>query len=89
VIALPSHLTQICDLPIHETLAVRLGAIQQTSDARRGEQCMVLRLEGRELLTSDVGAATRHHHGCVPPEERERSAEGVKAFELLFELLIR
>jgi hypothetical protein len=50
---------------------------------------MVFGLESSQLLTSDVGAATRHHHGGIPSEERERSPECVKAFELLLELLIR
>jgi hypothetical protein len=49
---------------------------------------VVLGLERSELFTSNVGAATRHHHGSVPSQKRKSAAEGVKPFELLFELLI-
>jgi len=49
---------------------------------------MVLGLESRELFTSNVGAATRHHYRGIPSQQRESAAEGVKPFELLFELLI-
>jgi len=49
----------------------------------------MLGLERRELFTSDVCAATRHHDRRIPSQERKRSAEGMKTFELLFELLIR
>jgi hypothetical protein len=48
----------------------------------------MLGFERRELFTSDVCAATRHHDRGIPTEKRKRSAEGMKAFELLFELLI-
>ena len=89
MIALPAHLTQVRDLPVDETLAIGLGPVQQAGNSGRGKQSMVLGLERSELLTSNVGAATRHHHGSIPSQERESAAEGVKAFELLFELLIR
>ena len=88
VVALAAHLAQIRDLPIDEALAVRLRAIQETGDSRRGEQSVVFGLERGELLAADVRAATRHHHGGIPSQERKRSAEGMEAFELLLELLI-
>ncbi len=56
---------------------------------RRGEQRVVFGLERGQLLAAHVGTATRHHHGGVPAQERERAAEGVEALELLFELLVR
>src|SRR4051812_2072221 len=89
VIALATHLAKIRNLPIDEPLAVRLGAVEKASDSRRGQQRMMLGLERRKLFTSDVCAATRHHDGGIPSQERKRSAEGMKTFELLFELLIR
>jgi hypothetical protein len=88
VVALPAHLAKVCDLPVGETLAIGLGSVEQTGDARRGKQSMVLCLESRKLFTSNVGAAARHHDRSVPSQERERAAEGVKPFELLLELLI-
>jgi hypothetical protein len=89
VVALATHLAKIRNLPIDEALAVRLGAVEKSSDSRRGQQRMMLGLERCELFTSDVCAATRHHDRGIPSEERKRSTEGMKAFELLFELLIR
>ena len=89
VVALATHLAKIGDLPVDETLAVRLGAIQQARDPRSRQQRVVLGLERRELFAADVCAATRHHDRGIPSEERKRAAEGVKTFELLFELLIR
>jgi hypothetical protein len=49
----------------------------------------MLSLERSELFTANVSAATRHHHRGIPSQERKSTAEGVKPFELLFELLIR
>lgn len=89
MIALATHLAKIRDLPIDEPLAVRLGAVEKSGDARRRQQRMVLSLERRELFASDVCTATRHHDRGIPSEERKRSTEGMKSFELLFELLIR
>ena len=89
MIALTAHLAQVGDLPVDEPLAVRLGAVEQPRDAGCGEQSVVLGFERRELFTSNVGAAARHHDGGIPPQKRKRSAEGVKTFELLFELLVR
>jgi hypothetical protein len=89
VVALPAHLAKVCDLPVDETLAIGLGSVEQAGDARRREQSVVLGLERGELFTSNVGAATRHHHRSIPSQEREGAAEGIKPFELLFELLIR
>ena len=89
MVTLATHLAKIGNLPIDETLAVGLSAVQKTGDTRRGEQGVVLSLERGELLASHVGAATRHHYRGIPSQERERSAEGMEPFELLFELLIR
>jgi hypothetical protein len=89
VVTLATHLTKIRQLPIDQTLAIRLGAIEQTDDPRGSEQRVMLGFERRELLTSDVCTATRHHDRGIPAEERKRPAERMKAFELLFELLIR
>jgi len=89
MVTLATHLAKIGDLPIDETLAVGLGAIQQASDSGSGEQRVVLGLERRELFAPDIRASARHHHGRIPSEKRKRSAECVKTFELLFELLIR
>ena len=89
MIALATHLAQIGNLPVGQALAVGLSAIQQPGNPGCGEQSMVLGLERGELFTSNVGATTRHHHGGIPSQERESAAEGVKAFELLFELLVR
>ena len=88
MVTLTTHFAKISHLPIDQTLAVRLGAIQEAGDSRGGQQRVMLGFERGELLTSDVCAATRHHDRGIPTEERERSAEGMKAFELLFELLI-
>ena len=88
MVTLATHFAQIGDLPIDQTLTVRLGAIEKSRDARGGKQRVVLGLERRELFASDVCTATRHHHRGIPPQERKRSAKGMKAFELLFELLI-
>jgi len=89
VVTLPTHLAEIGDLPVNETLAVGLGTIQQTSDSRSGQQRVMLGLERRKLFASDVRATARHHHGRIPSEERKGSPECVKAFELLFELFVR
>jgi hypothetical protein len=89
VVALATHFAKIGHLPIDETLAVRLGTVEKADDTRGGEQRMVLGLECCELFASYIGTASRHHDRGIPPEERKCSAEGVKAFELLFELLIR
>ena len=89
MVTLATHLAKIRHLPIDQTLAIRLGTIEQTDDSRRGEQRVMLGFERRELFTSDVCTATRHHDRSIPAEERKRPAEGMKAFELLFELLIR
>src|SRR2546430_17586604 len=71
-----------------EPLGVRLGAVQEADDARRGKERVMLGLERRKLLAANVGAAARHHHGCVPAQQRESTAEGMQALELLFELLV-
>ena len=89
MVALAAHLAKIRNLPIDEPLAVRLGAVEESSNSRRGQQRMMLGLERRQLFTSDVCAATRHHDRGIPSQERKRSTEGMKTFELLFELLIR
>ncbi len=88
MVTLTTHFAKIGHLPIDQTLAVRLGAIEEARDARGGQQRVVLGLERRELFTSDVCTATRHHDRGIPTQERKRSPEGMKAFELLFELLI-
>src|SRR5207244_7560544 len=88
VIALPAHLVQVGDLPVLEPLGVRLGAVQEADDARRGKERVMLGLERRKLLAANVGAAARHHHGCIPAQQRESTAEGMQALELLFELLV-
>src|SRR5256885_13865341 len=48
----------------------------------------VLGLQRRELLAAHVGAAARHHDRRVPAQQRQSTAEGMKAPELLFELLV-
>jgi len=63
---LPAHLAEIGDLPVGQALSVRLCPIEQTGDAGRGQQCMVLGLERGELLTANIGAAPGHHHRSVP-----------------------
>lgn len=88
MVTLTTHFAKIGHLPIDQTLAVRLGAIEKAGDSRGGQQRVMLGFERRELFTSDVRAATRHHDRSIPTQERKRSAEGMKAFELLFELLI-
>src|SRR5256886_12996981 len=57
-----------------EPLGVRLGAVQEADDARRGKERVMLGLERRKLLAANVGAAARHHHGCVPAQQRESTA---------------
>ena len=89
MVALTTHLAKIGDLPVDQALAVRLGAIQKTGDSRSRQQRVMLGFERRELFASDVCTATRHHDRGIPSQERKRSAEGMKTFELLFELLIR
>ena len=89
MVTLTTHFAKIGHLPIDQALAVRLGAIEKARDSRGGEQCVMLGFERRELFASDVGTATRHHHRGIPSQERKCSAEGMKPFELLFELLIR
>ena len=89
MVALAAHLAQVRELPVFESLRVRLRAIEQPRDARRGEQRVILGLERGELLTAHLGAAARHHHGGVPAQQRQRAAEGVQAPEFLFQLLVR
>jgi hypothetical protein len=89
VVTLTTHFSKIGNLPVDEALTVGLGTIQEARYARCGEKSVMLCLERGELFAANVRAASRHHHRGVPSEERERSPEGVKAFELLFELFVR
>jgi hypothetical protein len=89
VVTLTAHLAKVRNLPVGKALGIGVGTIQQASNARSGEQRMVFGLQSGKLLSPDVRASARHHHGGVPAQEGERSAEGVEPFELLFELLIR
>src|SRR5256885_14181287 len=88
MVALPAHLVQVGDLPVGEPLGVRLSAVQEPRNARRREQRVVLGLQRRELLAANVGATARHHHRRVPAQQRQSTAEGMQALELLFELLV-
>jgi len=89
MVALAAHLAQVGDLPVRETLGVGLRAVEQTRDPRRGQQCVVLRLQRSELLAAHVGAAARHHHGGIPAQQRQGAAKGVEPSELLLELFVR
>ena len=42
-----------------------------------------------QLLAAHVRAATRHHHGGIPAQQRQRAPEGMEALELLLELYVR
>ena len=88
MVALAAHLVQVRDLPVGEPLGVRLSAVQEPRDARRREQRVVFGLQRRELLAANVGATARHHHRRVPAQQRQSTAEGMQALELLFELLV-
>ena len=89
MIALPSHLTKIGELPVLEALTIRLSAVQQPRDARGREQCVVLRLQCRQLLAANVCASARHHHGRIPPKDGHGATEGMETFPFLFELFVR
>ena len=66
----------------------RLGALQEPCHLGCGQQGVMLGLEGRQLLPAHVGAASGHHHGRVPAQQRERAAEGVQAMKFLLELFV-
>ncbi len=89
VVALPAHLAQVRDLPVGEDLDIGLRPVQQTGDARRGEQSVVLGLERGELFAANVRATTRHHHRGIPSQQRKGAAKGMESLELLLELLVR
>ena len=88
MIALPTHLAQIGELPISQPLRVRLRTVKETRDARRGQKSVVLGLERGALLTAQVGARARHHYRRVPAQQRQGTAKSVEAFELLFKLFV-
>ena len=88
MIALAAHLAQVGELPVGKALGVRLRAIEEPRDARRGQKGVVFGFKRGALFTAQVGAATRHHHRGVPAQERERTAKSVQALELLFELFV-
>ena len=89
VIALAAHFAQIGDLPVIQTLGIGVRPIQQARDLRCREQRVVFGLQRGQLFAAQRGAATRHHHRCVPVQERNGATEGVEALELLFKLLVR
>ena len=88
-VALPAHLAQVRDLPVLEAAGAGLRAIEQARDPRRGDQRVVLGLQRRELFAANVGAAARHHHRRVPPQDGHGTAEGMQAFPFLLELFVR
>src|ERR1700726_2815205 len=88
MVALPAHLVQVRDLPVGQTLGVRLSPVQEPGDARRREQRVMFGFQRRELLAANVGATARHHHRRVPTQQRESTAESMQPLELLFELLV-
>jgi hypothetical protein len=49
---------------------------------------VIFGFERRELLTANVGAASRHHHCGIPAKDRHGAAKGVQAFPFLLELLV-
>jgi len=69
MVALTPHLAEVRDLPLAQALRVGLRAIEQPRDTRRGEERVVLGLEGGQLLASNIGAAARHHHGRIPAQQ--------------------
>ena len=88
VIALAAHLAQVRHLPIRQALGVGLRAVEQPGDSGSGEQRVVLGLERGELVTANVGTASRHHHRGVPTQKRQRTTERVETAELLLELFV-
>ena len=89
VVALPAHLAQIGEGPILHLRGSRLRALEQPRHFRRGQQGVVLGFKRRQLFASDIGTAARHHHRCVPAQQRQCAAKRVQAAKLLFQLLVR
>jgi hypothetical protein len=89
MVALAAHFPQIRARPILQLGGSRLGALDQPRHLRRREQGMVLGFERRKLLAAHIGAAARHHHRCVPSQQRQSAAKGMEAAKLLFQLFVR
>ena len=89
MIALPTHLTQIRDLPVDESLAVGTRPVEEPGDAGGRQLRVMLGLERGKLLATHLRAAARHHDRSVPAQERHCATEGVQPAKLLLELLVR
>ena len=88
-ISLAAHLAHVRDLPVFESVGIRLGPVEQPRDARRRDQRVVFGFERGELLATNVRAAARHHHRRIPAQDRHGATEGVQAFPFLLELFVR
>src|SRR5512134_25106 len=49
---------------------------------------MAFGLECRQLLTTHIGTAARHHDGRVPAQDARRTAKRVEPSKFLLELLV-
>ena len=88
MVALATHLAQVGERPILELRGSGLGALQEPRHLGCGQQGVVLGLEGRQLLPAHVGAASGHHDGGVPAQQRQRAAERVQAMKFLLQLFV-